>query len=347
MRLVPVGASQLGRKHSDGTRYVWQLGHNTPYVESAAFTTRAKIPVTDQDNAISAYTTSVSSGCALTAARVPCRFCRTGNTIRFLGHLSSEEIALQNVFMVLSDIEKGRENPVSTNIREFAYMGQGEPGFSYPQLRQAIKITDKCMKILDQQIFRHIVATCGVVEMVDSLIQDIEEDFFDGTRITFHYSLHATIRRNDVMPINDIYRYEKIISRLPKIFNLTGEKPCVGVLLFKNYTSKNQNVPYSTDIDEIDRIADLLDPTVCRLSLCEFNPSDSNGHNDVVTPEEADLLVKRLEEKGFQVKLFASFGRQENTACGLLGGKEPDEFAGPEFMNRYENTKQYVAMFNK
>lgn len=347
MRLVPIGTSQLGRKHSDGTRYVWQLAQNAPYVESAAFTTRAKIPVTDLDNSISAYTTSVSSGCALTAARVPCRFCRTGNTIRFLGHLSAEEIAVQNVFMVLSDIEKGNDNPVSSNIREFAYMGQGEPGFSYPQLRQAIKITDKCMKKLDQQVFRHIVATCGVVEMVDALIQDIEEDFFGGTRITFHYSLHATTRRNDVMPINGIYNYEKIINRLPKIFNLTGEKPCVGVLLFKNYTSKNQSVPYSTDIDEIDRIADLLDPSVCRLSLCEFNPSDSNGHNDVVTQEEADLLVQRLEERGFQVKLFASFGRQEDTACGLLGGKQPDEPASPEFTKRYENAKQYIKIFSK
>ena len=345
MRLVPVGVSQLGMKQTEGIRYVWQLSPKSPYVESAAFRTRAKIPVSHRDNAISAYTTSVSSGCALTAARVPCRFCRTGNSMRFSGHLSSEEIAMQNVFMVMSDIDNNADSTVSSNMREFAYMGQGEPGFSYPQLRQAIKITDKVMQKLDQQVFRHIVATCGIVEMVDALIYDLEEGFYDGTRVTFHYSLHATINRNSVMPINGIYEHQKIINRLPRIHDLTGEKPCVGVLLFKNFVAGADSDPCSTDIDEIDRIADLLDPSVCRISLCEFNPSDAIGRNDIVTQAEATALVNRLEDRGFQVKLFASFGRQEDTACGLLGGTEPDEFADQAFLQRYKNAKHYINSF--
>lgn len=342
MRLQPVGYSHLGRLHSDGIRYVWKLLEKTPFIESAAFKTRAKIPTAESDHHISAYTTSVSSGCALTAGRIPCKFCRTGNTLRFSGPLTSKEIAMQNVFMVMSDIDQSTHDPASSNLREFAYMGQGEPGFSYTQLRQAIRITDQAMHFLNQKVYRHILATSGVVEMVDALIYDLENNFFGETRVTFHYSLHATQNRTDIMPINELYNFKDIIRRLPTLQKLTGEKPCVGVLIFKDYCNKNNPQHYYTNEEEIERMADLLDPDVCRISLCEFNPCDNTGTNAVVSPSEASRLVEKLEKRRFQVKLFASFGRQENTACGLLGGTIPDQPADETILSRYSRTSSII-----
>ncbi len=323
MRLHPVGFSHLGQVNADGIRYVWQLRDNAPYIESAAFRARAKIPTSDADSHISAYTTSVSGGCALTAAKVPCSFCRTGNTLRFSGHLSAKEIALQNIFMVLSDMEQAGQ-AAANNPREFAYMGQGEPGYSYPQLRKAIRITDQAMSVLGQKVHRHLLATCGVTEMIDAFMADLENDYFKGTRVTFHYSLHATDDRASVMPIETIYGYREVIQRLNRLYKLTGEKSCVGVLLFKNYRNGASSKSHSTDMKEIATIAAELDPVVCRISLCEFNPCDSVGANGEINQEEAAELTAMLEDKGFEVKLFASFGRQENTACGLLGGTTPD-----------------------
>jgi adenine C2-methylase RlmN of 23S rRNA A2503 and tRNA A37 len=289
----------------------------------------------DIDRHISAYTTSVSSGCALTAAHIPCKFCRTGNTLRFSGPLSSQEIAMQNVFMVMSDLERFADDPGAGNLREFAYMGQGEPGFSYTQLRQAVCITDKAMAALGQKVFRHILATCGVVEMADALIHDLENNFFNGTRVTFHYSLHATQRRGEMMPIENIYSHGEIIKRLPRIRELTGEKVCVGILMFKDYCNGDSLRHYFTNEEEIARIAAMLDPEVCRISLCEFNQCDNVGTNAEVSPEEASRLASMLENKGFQVKLFASFGKQENTACGLLGGTAPDQGVDDSMRARY------------
>lgn len=342
MRLQPVGYSHLGRSNSEGVRYVWRLNDKAPYIESAAFKTRAKIEIADIDKRVSAYTTSVSSGCALTAARMPCKFCRTGNTLRFSGPLSSHEIAMQNVFMVMADMERFSDDPGTGNLREFAYMGQGEPGFSYTQLRQAVSITDRAMESLGQKVFRHILATCGVVEMVDALIHDLENNFFNGTRVTFHYSLHATQRRSEVMPIEAIYSHKEIIKRLPRIQELTGEKPCVGVLLFKDYCNGEAPKHYSTNDDEIERIAALLNPEVCRISLCEFNQCDNVGTNDEVTPEEAARLVQKLEDRGFEVKLFASFGKRENTACGLLGGTAPDRSLDEPMRQRYATAASII-----
>ena len=139
MRLHPVGFSHLGQVNADGIRYVWQLRDNAPYIESAAFRARAKIPTSDADSHISAYTTSVSGGCALTAAKVPCRFCRTGNTLRFSGHLSAKEIALQNVFMVLSDMEQtGQAAATGTADRTMAETAhQGSSREFRPRHRRA------------------------------------------------------------------------------------------------------------------------------------------------------------------------------------------------------------------
>lgn len=323
MRLHPVGFSHLGQVNADGIRYVWQIRDNAPYIESAAFKARAKIPTSEADRHISAYTTSVSGGCALTAAKVPCRFCRTGNTLRFSGPLSAREIAIQNVFMVLSDMEQAGQ-AAAGNLREFAYMGQGEPGYSYPQLREAIRITDKAMSALGQKVHRHLLATCGVTEMVDAFMSDLKNDYFNGTRVTFHYSLHAARDRASVMPIENIYSYREVIQRLPRLYELTGEKSCIGVLLFKNYRSGTSSKSHCTNREEILHIAAELDPVVCRISLCEFNPCDSVGTNDEISQAEAAELTSILEDKGFDVKLFASFGKQENTACGLLGGTIPD-----------------------
>lgn len=334
MRLHPVGFSHLGQVNADGIRYVWQLRDNAPYIESAAFRARAKILTSEADRHISAYTTSVSGGCALTAAKMPCRFCRTGNTLRFSGPLSAKEIALQNVFMVLSDMEQTGQAAAS-NPREFAYMGQGEPGYSYPQLREAIRITDKAMCALGQKVHRHLLATCGVTEMIDAFMSDLENNYFNGTRVTFHYSLHATRDRASVMPIENMYSYRNVIQRLPRLCELTGEKPCVGVLLFKNYRNGNSPQTHSTDMKEIENIAAELDPAVCRISLCEFNPCDSVGVNGEISQAEAAQLTAMLEDRGFEVKLFASFGRQENTACGLLGGAAPDIRADDQILERY------------
>lgn len=342
MRIQPVGYSHLGPANSDGIRYVWQLNEKAPFIESAAFKTRAKIQTANIDNRISAYTTSVSSGCALTAARIACKFCRTGNSLRFSGPLSSREIAIQNIFMVMSDLERFAGDSGESNLREFAYMGQGEPGFSYTQLRQAVRITDRVMNTLGQKVYRHIIATSGVVEMVEALIHDLENNYFDGTRVTFHYSLHATLHRNAVMPIENIYNHKEVIKYLPRIYDITGEKPCVGILMFKDYCNGDTLKHYYTNEDEIDRITRLLDPAVCRISLCEFNQCDNVGINAEVSPDEANALWQRLEDKGFQVKLFASFGKQENTACGLLGGTAPENPSDSVELARYANAASLI-----
>lgn len=153
-----------------GLRYAWKDARFKKCIESAAFINRSKGKLED----ICGYTTSVSSGCILRTQGNQCAFCRTGNVLPFGGLLTYKEIAKQNIFMVLSDIYCEDHPELHNKKREFAYMGQGEPGYSYSQVRMAIELTNTVMRELNQQVYRHIFATCGIPEAVDNYMSDGE-----------------------------------------------------------------------------------------------------------------------------------------------------------------------------
>lgn len=318
MDIQLVGYDVLGPGGSEGIRYAWESKTSPYYVESAAFMQHSK---GTKDN-VCGYTTSVSSGCVLKNMDLACKFCRTGTQLPFGSRLTSIEIAKQNVFMVLCDMNCSDYPDLRNNQREFAYMGQGDPGFSYNQVREAIQITNIVMDKLDQIVFRHIIATSGVPQMIKQYIKDVQQKFF-SSRTTMHFSLHGTKKRSQIMPINNLFAYKESLNELYKIAPITGEKPCIGILLLKNFIPINSDKPYTTDFDAIQEILAELDPELVRLSFCEFNGSPDLGTYD---PYDENMSIKILDyakRKGFEAKLFSSFGRKEVTACGMLGGKAP------------------------
>jgi len=322
------GYDLLGTDGSDGVRYAWECGDGKGVLlESAAFPQKTK----GVQDSISGYTTSVSRGCILRPLGYHCRFCRTGMTIPFSGFLTAFDIAKQNILMVLTDMNCSDKTFLRTNAREFAYMGQGEPGYSYPQVRTAIKITDIVMQKLEQTVYRHIVATSGIPEMIEAYKNDMMSRTFES-RVTMHFSLHAADRRNIIMPINNMYPFEISLAALSDIHKITGEKPCVGIIMFKNFTPSGCLEAYSNDIRILSEIAKMLDPAAVRVSLCEFNESSDLGTVDFYTEAECESMLNVFIENGFEVKLFSSFGKQESTACGMLGGTQPAKLVGKKWL---------------
>lgn len=319
------GYDLLGPDKKEGIRYAWQDDRFRNYVESAAFVNRTKLGGEE----VCAYTTSVSSGCLLKAMGCPCRFCRTGKVLPFGGLLTYQEIAKQNIFMVLSDMNCTDMPSLADRPREFAYMGQGEPGLSYSQVRLAIELTNKVMKELGQNVFRHIFATSGIPEAIAAYKDDVKHFFTE--RVTLHYSLHATGKRVILMPINKLYPYREVIHQMNEVFDITHEKVCISIMLFWNFKAKGSDIDYSTTIENIMPIMNLLDPEKYRLSFCEYNPSEDVGTSDVYPQDEAERLLSEVKTRGFEAKLFSSFGQKELTACGLLGGKTPEKTASEKW----------------
>lgn len=316
-QLKLIGYDLIGNQGNEGIRIAWQYDKSNHIVESASFQTHRK----DVNDGVCGYTTSVSAGCVLRAMGCPCMFCRTGQVLPFTSFLSATDIAKENILMVLSDIYCSDYPHLKKSLREFAYMGQGEPGFSYTQVRLAIEITNKVMKKLNQTVYRHIIATVGVPEMIYAIKQDILSHFY-SERVTLHFSLHATKSRDKIMPINKKINYNEVLSAMNDFVHITGEKPCIGIMLFKNYENGN-DILYSNDIETIKHILNEIPPDKFRLSFCEFNGAYEIGNSQQFTCIESKEILNLSKELGFEAKLFSSFGKSELSACGLLGGQKP------------------------
>lgn len=316
--MISVSGFELLRGGVDGIRYAWRKDDSDQIIESAAFNNKTKNTISD----ICGYTTSVSIGCILSKLNSQCKFCRTGNNLHFGGFLSDKEIAKQNVFMVLSDMYCEDHQELKTKKREFAYMGQGEPGFSYRQVRSAIEITNTAMRELGQTVYRHIFATAGVPKAIEQYTEDIQGYFTE--RVTLHFSLHATNDRSNIMPINNIFPYHACIDKLNKVIEFSNEKPCIGIMLFNDYSPRGSLQPYTNSKETVLSILKELDPQKCRLSFCEFNPSPEVGQSKEYAQEDANIILQLALDNGFEAKLFSSFGKAEQTACGMLGGKNPE-----------------------
>lgn len=330
------GYDILGSDGRDGLRYAWRYQYGKHLVESAAFPQRS---TTKQDD-ICGYTTSVSAGCALRPIGVQCTFCRTGNVLPFSGPLSYRDIAKQNIFMVLSDMNCADHPELHNRSREFAYMGQGEPGLSYPQVRLAIELTNRAMRELGQTVHRHIFATSGVPESIEALKDDIKNYYTQ--RVTLHFSLHAVKERVLLMPIEKYWPYLESLYAMRDMHDLTGEKPCIGILLFNRFQPNSKKFSYSNEFDNIKNILAELDPQKHRLSFCTYNAADDICSCDPYPSDEAEVVLNYAQKLGFDAKLFSSYGQEKQTACGTLGGKAADYEPSEKWIELEKETEDLI-----
>ncbi len=330
------GYDVLGSGGQDGLRYAWRYRYGKNLVESAAFSQRS---TTKKDN-ICGYTTSVSAGCALRPLGAQCVFCRTGNVIPYCGPLSYQDIAKQNIFMVLSDMNCEDHPELRNRAREFAYMGQGEPGLSYVQVRLAIELTNRAMKMLGQTVHRHIFATSGIPESIEALKYDIKSYYTQ--RVTLHFSLHAAEDRELLMPIEKRWPYKESLYAMRDMCDLTGEKPCIGILLFKNFQPNNKMFSYSNEFENVRKILAELDPQKHRLSFCTYNCADDICSSAQYPEEEANLILHYAQDLGFEAKFFSSFGQEKQAACGTLGGKSADHIPSEKWLALEKETEDLI-----
>jgi len=333
-----VGYDLIGRSGDEGVRFAWLYNGKTYYLESAAFCHRRK----GVDESIIGYTTSVSMGCILRSFGCQCTFCKTGNKLPFIDMLSAIDIAKQNILMVLADMNCSQHTFLHNSQREFAYMGQGEPGYSYSQVRMAIKITDSVMKQLGQKVFRHILATSGIPEMVYAFKNDFRSNFF-SEKVTLHFSLHLISDRELIMPIDRKYPFSSVLQAMDDVAELTGEKPCIGVLLFQEYSPQKSNFVYTNNMKKIQAILKELNPKKFRLSFCEFNDSPDVGVANIFSEHEANEILEYARGQGFEAKLFSSFGKEDSSACGMLGGKEPEQKVSEKWFKLEKKADQLIA----
>lgn len=338
--IIPAG-KYVNKCGEEGIRYVWKVDDKDQYyLESGAFLRRTKLGKGTRDENIRAYTTSVSLGCILSKGGNQCKFCVTGNTIPFGRLLNSKEIALQNIFMMLDDTDK-----LSKKKREFAYMGQGEPSFSYEKVKEAIIGTDIIVKKLGSKTYRHIFATCGNQHIIKKLSKDLAKGNYGNTKILLHLSIHSVSRRDEIMPINKKYPLKEVLLSSEEYAKISGEKVVINFMMFKNAKLSNKE-PFTTACkQEILDLIKLLNPKYHRIILCEYNPSHLIGNNDSIKKKKIEEFEKTIKKAGFEVKKFIAFGRRDKLACGLLGGKAIPNVDQKEIKSKFERALSLVNKY--
>lgn len=312
------GYTLLGGRGIDGIKYHWKKDGKK--VESLAFNRRLKESTNPEEEKTSAYTVSVSYGCQLSSTGIQCKFCETGKQ-EYKGNLRAEEMALQNIFMAEYDANCPSFPQVRRNKREFAYMGQGEPGFNYPAVRQSILLTDCAMSKIDQNVSRHIISTCGIYDFIPSLISDISCGCFKN-KVTLHFSLHAIDSERDVlMPVNKEYNYKKFIEYCARLRDISNEKIGVGILMFNKFRIGRGAETYTLTAEKLEQILKQLDKDIFRIDLCDVNKT-STGSQSPLRNEDAKNLCEVFSSMGFEGKTFSSFGDNEQSGCGMLNSSD-------------------------
>lgn len=310
------GYNLLGGLGIDGIKYFWS--RNGKIVESVALNKRLRNSSNLEDMHTSAYTISSSIGCHLSAIGLQCRFCETG-TMEFSGPLTARDIALQCIFMAEYDVNCPSYPEIKNNAREFAFMGQGEPGYNYPAIKNAIIMTDHVMEQLEQKVSRYIISTCGISDFMPSLIQDIRNKVYKN-KVTVHFSLHAIgEERKELMPIESTHSYKEFIDYCKILYSVTGEKIGVGIMMFDQYSITNgRGKKYSLGVKKLKEILSCLDNNVFRIDLCTVNNTSAGRQTHQHSFEEANKLLEVVKQAGFEGKIFTSFGDTEQAGCGML-----------------------------
>lgn len=333
------GYKLLGGLGADGIKYIWKKKDH--FIESLAFNRRLKMESSVPEDALtSAYTISTSIGCELSIRGMQCKFCETGAN-KFVGHLKAEDIALQCIFMAKYDSNCPSYPQVRNNMREFAFMGQGEPGYNYLAIRQAIMLTDYAMETIDQKVSRYIISSCGIVDFMPALIQDIKNKVFKN-KVTVHFSLHTiNEERNTLMPINGESDYHEFIKYCEMFYKVCGEKIGVGILMFNRYQTSDGK-RYTLTKKKLEEILDLLDKDVFRIDLCAVNKT-STGSQHQLSNEKAREFLEIVKEKGYEGKLFTSFGDGEQSGCGMLSSSISDmEEAGTRTIEQFNQSVELL-----
>jgi 23S rRNA (adenine2503-C2)-methyltransferase len=241
-------------------------------------------------------TACVSSqvGCSLT-----CSFCATGYMER-KRNLEASEIYDQ-VVLLRKQAEEHYKQPL-TNI---VYMGMGEPLLNYPNVMKSIDFitSDKGLNMAAKRI---TVSTAGIAKMIQKLGDD-------EVRFNLALSLHAAndSKRNTIMPINETNTLEALSKALNYFYDKTENRITLEYIVFKDFNDTLQDAQ---------ELVDFAQKIPCRVNIIQYNPIAEASFKNT-DAQSMERFTQHLQNKGINVNVRKSRGKDIDAACGQLANK--------------------------
>lgn len=232
-------------------------------------------------------------GCA-----VGCKFCNTGYN-GFKRNLRAEEIIGQ--VLIIKDYVNSWQKQ-SNRISNIVFMGMGEPLYNWNNVNTALQnLKQGNGQGLSPK--RITLSTSGVVPVLEKIIPTLE--------CNLAISLHApnSLIRSSIMPINDLYHLEKLLSVCKKYNRLYPNK----LITFEYLLLEGINDSYAT----ARQLVKLLHGIKCKVNLIQFNTWGKNQYKGS-SADVIDNFQRILKSSGINVTLRKSKGTDIMAACGQL-----------------------------
>lgn len=258
--------------------------HDDKIVESVLIPTETRMTVC----------ISSQVGCSLT-----CKFCATGKLKR-LRNLTAGEIYDQ-----VALVKKLSEQKYGQPLTNIVYMGMGEPLLNYKEVLNSVEhITSQSG--LGMAAKRITVSTAGVAKMIKQLGDD-------EVKFNLALSLHAANdeKRNHIMPINETNTLDNLAEAMNYYADKTGNKVTFEYIVFKDFND---------GIQDAKELAKFCARVPSKVNIIEYNPID-DGEFQQTTPERLETFFRYLADKGIQVNVRRSRGKDIDAACGQLANK--------------------------
>lgn len=243
-------------------------------------------------------TACVSSqvGCSLT-----CKFCATGYMER-KRNLDAAEIYDQVVLINQQSLENA-----GIPLTNIVFMGMGEPLLNYANVMKAIERITSSADGLNMAARRITVSTAGIAKMIKKMADD-------NIKANLALSLHAAndIKRNEIMPINETNSLEALTEALRYYHQVTGRKVTYEYIVFENFNDTLQ------DAEELFRFTKVIP---CKVNIIEYNPIAAALFKNT-DEDHLSKFVYYLADRGVQVNVRRSRGKDIDAACGQLATKE-------------------------
>ena len=238
------------------------------------------------DDYMSHFCSSTHIGCNL-----KCKMCATSN-YPYVRPLQWSEIADQYIQMFNS------LNP-STVDNQWHFDSIGEPLNNYEEL---VKGMNYVRETIDEDLYCSI-STVGVAPKIRQLADD-------GLNIKLQVSLHAADNetRNSIIPINNKYSLETLMSSLDYFSKETGNWVRLNYTMMKGINDRRE---------DLDNLINLLHDKDVILILASYNqvPHIDFSESSI---DKRELFKDELESNGIVTVAFDSLGLNIDAGCGQL-----------------------------
>lgn len=224
--------------------------------------------------------------------RMGCRFCASTQA-GLVRCLSAGEMAAE-IYAVMQD--------TGERVSHIVLMGIGEPLDNFDNVLDFLSIISSPNGV--NIGMRNIsLSTCGIVPMIDKLAQQ-------HLQLTLSVSLHApnNVLRSSMMPVNDAYPVEKLLSACRAYQRTTGRR-----ISFEYSMVRGVN---DTDACAVE-LAQKIKGMGAHVNLIPINPVDGSPYS---ASDDANVqrFKEKLESLGVNATVRRRLGQDISAACGQL-----------------------------